>query len=191
MKYFISCPSRRRSASGILPNKDSGYPNIGHRQAGMTNHLRGAAAAIALLVLSGCASMAPKYTRPAAPVPSEWPSGPAYKATAAKPGDQELLPTFTWQEFFIDKQLQKLIALALENNRDLRIAALNIERSQALYRIQRADLFPTVIAAGSGIEQRVPASLSPTRTVHDGASIQRRPRVQRLRARSFRSRAKP
>ncbi len=159
MKYFISCPSRRRSASGILPNKDSGYPNIGHRQAGMTNHLRGAAAAIALLVLSSCASMAPKYTRPAAPVPSEWPSGPLTRRRS-KAWRSELLPTSNGRSSLSIKQLQKLISLALENNRDLRIAALNIERSQALYQIQRADLFPTVNAAGSGIEQRVPASLS-------------------------------
>jgi multidrug efflux system outer membrane protein len=130
--------------------------------------LRGAAVAIALIVLSGCASMAPEYTRPEAPVPSEWPDGPAYKESAAEPGGRRAAD-ITWQEFFIDKELQKLIALSLENNRDLRIAALNIERSRALYRIQRADLFPTVIAAGNGIEQRVPAGLSGTgqsMTVH-------------------------
>jgi len=106
--------------------------------------------------------MAPKYTRPEAPVPSEWPGGPAYKDSAAKQPDDRSAANITWQQFFIYEQLQKLIALALENNRDLRIAALNIERSQALYRIQRADLFPTVIAAASGLEQRVPASVSAT-----------------------------
>jgi len=80
--------------------------------------LRGATVAIALLVLSGCASMAPEYTRPEAPVPSEWPSGPSYKDSAAKPGDRNAAD-ITWQEFFIDGQLQQLIGLALENNRDL------------------------------------------------------------------------
>jgi multidrug efflux system outer membrane protein len=161
MKYFISCHSRKRSASGILlkTKKDFGYPNIGHRQAGMTNHLRAATIAIVLLVLSGCASMAPEYTRPEAPVPAEWPEGTAYRDSASKPGDRNAAD-ITWQEFFIDKQLQNLVALALENNRDLRIAALNIERSRALYRIQRADLFPTVIAAASGIGQLVPADVS-------------------------------
>ncbi len=119
------------------------------------------AVAVALLVLSGCASMAPKYTRPEAPVPSEWPSGPAYKESAAKPGGQSPVD-ITWKEFFIDGQLQKLITLALENNRDLRIAALNIERSQAQYRIQRADLFPTVNASGSAVEARTPGVLSGT-----------------------------
>lgn len=112
--------------------------------------------------------MAPEYTRPDAPVPSEWPDGPAYKDSAAEPGDKTAAD-IAWQEFFIDERLQKLIALALRNNRDLRIAALAIERSRALYRIERADLFPSVVAAGSGIEQRVPGSLSVTgqsRTVH-------------------------
>ncbi len=114
-----------------------------------------------LLVFSSCASMAPKYTRPTAPVPTEWPSGAAYKENAAKMGERSATDV-TWQEFFMDKQLQKLIALALENNRDLRIAARNIERAQALYRIQRADLFPTVIAAGSVLVQREPAGVSGT-----------------------------
>jgi multidrug efflux system outer membrane protein len=88
--------------------------------------------------------MAPNYTRPEAPVPSGWPGGPAYKDAAAIAGDRSAAD-IKWQEFIVHEQLQKLIALALNNNRDLRIAALNIERSQALYRIQRADLFPTVM----------------------------------------------
>lgn len=114
-----------------------------------------------LLVLSGCASMAPEYARPEAPVPAKWPSGPAYKENNAVQGNQSA-DEIKWQDFFADKKLQQLITLALENNRDLRIAALNIERSQALYRIQRADLFPTVNATGNGTEERVPAVLSTT-----------------------------
>jgi len=118
--------------------------------------LRGAIIAIVLFVLSGC-TMAPGYTRPDAPVPADWPSGPAYKDSAAMSADKTVAD-ITWQEFFINEQLQMLIALALENNRDLRVAALNIERSQALHRIQRADLFPTVVAAGIGIESETAAS---------------------------------
>ncbi|MBZ0158451.1 MAG: AdeC/AdeK/OprM family multidrug efflux complex outer membrane factor [Alphaproteobacteria bacterium] len=111
-----------------------------------------------ILVLTGC-TMAPRYTRPEAPVPASWPEGPAYKGSAAT---SEVAATLTWREFFIDEQLQKLIALALENNRDLRVAALAIERSRALYRIQRADLFPSVDATGSGSAQRFPADISRT-----------------------------
>ena len=118
--------------------------------------IRSAAIAIALFALSAC-TMAPGYTRPEAPVASEWPSGPAYKETSASAGDLSAAD-IKWQEFFVHEQLQKLIALALQNNRDLRIAALNIERSQAQYRIQRADHFPTVVAAGIGIESETSAS---------------------------------
>ncbi len=105
--------------------------------------------------------MAPGYTRPDAPVPADWPSGPAYKDNAATSADKAVAD-IKWQEFFINEQLQKLITLALENNRDLRVAALNIERSRALYGIQRADLFPTVYAAGSAVEARTPGVLSGT-----------------------------
>ena len=113
----------------------------------------------ALLQLSGCATMAPKYTQPAAPVPAAWPSGPAYQAEAAKPA-QKPVAEIPWQEFFVDPQLRKLIALALENNRDLRIAALSIERSRALYQIQRSDLFPKLDASASANFQRIPQDLS-------------------------------
>ena len=98
-------------------------------------------------VLSGC-TMAPTYTRPEAPVPAVWPAGPAYQGqagTSAKPEAADI----PWQEFFIDGHLRGVIKLALENNRDLRVAALNIEKVQAQYRIQRAALVPEIDAAGS------------------------------------------
>ena len=113
--------------------------------------------ALALLALSAC-SLAPDYSRPEVPVPTAWPEGPAYQETAA-PTDRAVAD-IPWQEFFVDPQLQKLIALALENNRDLRVAVLNIERSRALYRIQRADLLPQVDALGEGSGRRVPADLA-------------------------------
>jgi multidrug efflux system outer membrane protein len=71
-------------------------------------------------------------------------------------------PELSLQEFFADEQLQKIIETALNNNRDLRLAALNVERARALYGIQRAELFPAVNAVGSGSKQRVPADLSTT-----------------------------
>jgi len=127
----------------------------------------------ALLALSAC-TMAPKYTRPDAPVPAEWPSGPAYKESAVRPADKAAAD-IKWQEFFIHDQLQKLISLALDNNRDLRIAALNIERSRALYRIQRADLLPTVVGVGAGVESKTSARLAapgqPLRVHHYSADL--------------------
>jgi len=115
----------------------------------------------AFLCLGGCATMAPDYKQPAAPVPSSWPNGPAYKETKAKAGEKAVAD-IPWQEFFVDPHLRKLIALALENNRDLRVAALNIERSRALYQIRRSDLFPKVDASAAANYQLVPPGYSGT-----------------------------
>jgi outer membrane protein, multidrug efflux system len=120
-----------------------------------------------LFTMTGCSTMAPKYSQPAAPVPADWPGGPAYKE-GGKSADRPLAE-ISWQEFFVDPQLRKLIALALENNRDLRVATLNIERSRALYQIRRADLLPKVDASGSANVQRLPEDFSGTgqaETVH-------------------------
>jgi multidrug efflux system outer membrane protein len=96
---------------------------------------------VVTLALSGC-TMIPKYARPAAPVASRYP-GPA--ETNAGPAAADL----AWNEFFADERLKKLIELALANNRDLRVAILNVEQSQAQYRISRSALLPTVDAGGS------------------------------------------
>ena len=112
-----------------------------------------------VLVLAGC-TLAPKYTQPAAPVPDAWPTGPAY--TAAAPTNAVVNPDLNWLEFFPDEKLRQVIRLALANNRDLRVAALNVERARAYYGISRAELYPAVHAAGSGSKARVPADLSPS-----------------------------
>ena len=114
----------------------------------------------ALFGLSGC-TMVPGYARPEAPVPAAWPNGSAYQERNGNQLDREAAD-FPWQEFFVDQQLQKLIAMALANNRDLRIAALNLERSRAQYRIQRAELLPQLDATAAGSKQRFPEGLSST-----------------------------
>ncbi|WP_460159304.1 AdeC/AdeK/OprM family multidrug efflux complex outer membrane factor [Pseudomonas sp. S3_H09] len=111
---------------------------------------------IAAVVLSGC-SLIPDYQRPETPVAAQYPQGPAYEAANA-PG--QAAAEQGWKQFFHDPTLQQLIQVALENNRDLRVAALNIDAYAAQYRIQRADLFPAVSATGSGSRQRVPARAS-------------------------------
>jgi multidrug efflux system outer membrane protein len=73
-----------------------------------------------------------------------------------------LAADLNWRKFFTDEKLQQAIGTALANNRDLRLAALNVERARAMYGIQRAELLPTVNGTGSGSEQRVPADLSST-----------------------------
>jgi len=112
-----------------------------------------------IVCLAGCMTMAPDYKRPEAPVPAEWPAGPAYQGTSGGqtgPAATEI----GWREFYGDEKLQKVIALSIDNNRDLRLAALNIERARALYGIQRAELFPAVDASGSVNKYRVPADIS-------------------------------
>jgi multidrug efflux system outer membrane protein len=109
-----------------------------------------------VLLLTSC-TLAPKYQKPEAPIPGDWPNGAAYRETKGPTP-----PELRWQEFFTDEKLQKIIEKALDNNRDLRLAALNVQRARALYGIQRAELFPAVNAAGSGSIQRVPADLSLT-----------------------------
>jgi len=117
------------------------------------------------LGLAGCSTMAPKYEQPAPPVPTAWPSGAAYKEVTAK--SDKPLADIPWQEFFVDPQLQKLIALALENNRDLRVAILNIERSRAQYQIQRSELFPQVDANAKADFQRIAENFSGTALPED------------------------
>jgi outer membrane protein, multidrug efflux system len=111
-----------------------------------------------VIFLAGC-TLAPKYTRPEAPVPDAWPTGEAYTETTAAesaPAAAEL----AWREFFTDPRLQEIIVIALDNNRDLRLASLSVERARAYYGIRRAELLPTIYAEGSGSKEHVPADLS-------------------------------
>jgi multidrug efflux system outer membrane protein len=113
---------------------------------------------LTLFVLAAGCTMIPPYQRPEAPIPGSWPVGPSYNGPSdpadAAPDD------VPWREFFTDERLRTIIAAALENNRDLRVAALNVERARALYRIQRAELLPAVDAVASGTKARVPFDLS-------------------------------
>ncbi len=106
-----------------------------------------------LLWLGGC-SLAPTYTRPEAPVPEQWPQGAAYVTGEADEAGAPAGADLGWKEFFSDEKLRKVLALALEQNRDLRIAALNVELAMAYYGIQRDELFPAVNAVGAGGRQR-------------------------------------
>ncbi len=105
------------------------------------------AAAVAAL-LGGC-TLEPHYDRPESPVPALQ-GGTAGGTAAADIG---------WREFFPDPQLQQVIALALANNRDLRVAALSVQSAQAQYRIQRASLFPTIDASAVEQVNRIPLSV--------------------------------
>jgi multidrug efflux system outer membrane protein len=93
--------------------------------------------------LAGCKTMEPQYSQPAPPVPMSWPQGDAYLRTS-----EAALPSVTWLDIFQDPRLQHLVQQAIVTNRDLRVAAANIESARALYRVQRADIFPTLTAGG-------------------------------------------
>ena len=117
-----------------------------------------AIASACAVALAGCVSMAPRYHRPASPVPEQFRDAPA--------GDSAAVPmaSLAWRQVFLDPRLQQVIALALDNNRDLRVAMLNIEKARAEYRIQRADLLPDVNASAAQTAQRSSAVLSSSGT---------------------------
>jgi len=111
-----------------------------------------------MVLTTGC-TLAPDYTRPESPVTDGWPSGAAYQEATTGDG-APAVPELRWRDFFTDEKLQEVIAEALNNNRDLRLAALNVQRARALYGIQRGELLPSLNAVGIGSKQHVPADLS-------------------------------
>ncbi len=114
----------------------------------------------AAVALAGC-SLEPKYVRPEPPVPPSWPAGDPYLRQS-----EAALPSVAYSDIFRDPRLQSLIVQALANNRDLRVAAANIAGARARYRIQRAELFPTLTTGGD-----VRIGDSGVRTVDDGSGI--------------------
>jgi multidrug efflux system outer membrane protein len=93
------------------------------------------------------------------PVPNAWPASAAAQAGGPDASDAA---SMKWREFFTDRGLQAVIELALDNNRDLRVAALNVEKVQAMYRIQRAQQYPGVNVSATRDFYRVPGKMSPT-----------------------------
>jgi multidrug efflux system outer membrane protein len=107
------------------------------------------------ITMTGCATLAPRYTRPPLPVAPAYPTpDPAIPNPATA--------TTAWRNYFTDQRLQQVIALALSNNRDLRQAAHRVQGARAVYGIQRADLFPTVDAGSNVIRTRLPGDPSLT-----------------------------
>jgi len=118
---------------------------------------------LAIATAAGCSTMAPKYKRPDAPVAPTYPTGPAYKelGNTSSPPAVEI----GWRDFLVDPRLQRVVEIALANNRDLRVAALNVQQVQAEYRIQRSALYPTVAAFADRSASRNPASGNPNANV--------------------------
>ncbi|MEI6734609.1 MAG: efflux transporter outer membrane subunit [Comamonadaceae bacterium] len=99
------------------------------------------------LALSGCSSMAPPLAQPALPVAASFPEQPAGATAIAA------VPLPQWQTFFVDERLRQLITLALQNNRDLKLAVLNIEQARTQFDLRRADQWPSLNAGLSGSRQ--------------------------------------
>lgn len=109
--------------------------------------------ALASVALAGCRTMAPEYSRPEAPVPAQFPADAKADAGGTPAAD------IPWHDFFSDERLRAIVEQALQNNRDLRTAVLNIDRARALYRIQRSALIPSVNVTAGGVRQRIPEGL--------------------------------
>jgi multidrug efflux system outer membrane protein len=107
-------------------------------------------AALAAMALTGC-SMAPRYTAPAMPVPGSFPGQPA---APSGPAAAEL----DWKAFYADPRLQRVLDLALVNNRDFRVAGLNTQKAGDYYRIQRNAMLPTVNVGGTYYRGSLPAT---------------------------------
>ena len=97
------------------------------------------------LVLSGCSTLEPRSTEVAPAIPAQWPGTATAGAVTTAPME---VADIGWRDFFVDPRLQTVITQSLENNRDLRVAVLNVERARAQYRIQRADRVPAVGVQG-------------------------------------------
>lgn len=113
---------------------------------------RASLSAALTIVLAAC-SMAPRYDQPPSPVPGTYPGA----AAPLEPGIGTLAADIGWREVVHDPRLQALVELALENNRDLRLAALNVEAARAQYRIQRSEQLPILALGAEGTRQRLPA----------------------------------
>jgi multidrug efflux system outer membrane protein len=111
------------------------------------------------------------YKRPVPPVPNAWPASAASQTGGP---DAPEAANMKWHEFFTDRGLQSVIELSLANNRDLRVAALKIDKVQALYRIQRAEQFPAVNVVSTRDFYRLPKDMSTTgeaRTVEQHVNL--------------------
>ncbi|MCB1916617.1 MAG: efflux transporter outer membrane subunit [Rhodocyclaceae bacterium] len=121
----------------------------------LTTLFRRGGALLAAALLSACTTLAPSPQRPAAAVPASWPQAVAGGAEAPSP-----IVDQAWREVYLDSRLRTVIEQALANNRDLRVAAINVATAQARYRIERADRLPAFDADASATTRRLPADLS-------------------------------
>lgn len=110
---------------------------------------------LASTAVSAC-TLAPKYERPTLPVAQTW------STPKVEPAGQVTAADLDWRQVLVDPRLQGVVDLALKQNRDLRVAVLNIEKARATYGVQRANLFPAINGALGETRARTPPSVSGT-----------------------------
>lgn len=115
--------------------------------------------AVLVAAVLGACTLAPHYTRPAAPVQADFPTGDSYTTNNLGAG-KTAAPDLGWNEFFTDARLKAIIALALQNNRDLRVAALNVAAARAQFQVERAGLLPTLSLNGEDSRASTPGNLT-------------------------------
>ena len=115
---------------------------------------------LASTAVSAC-TLAPDYKRPVLPVAQTWSTPTAEPATSVTAADLD------WRQVLLDPRLQGVVDLALKQNRDLRVAVLNIEKARAQYGVQRSALFPGINGVASETRSRTPASVSQTGQAFD------------------------
>ena len=101
----------------------------------------------AALATAGCATLVPPLPEAQPQIPQGWPMPDSSTSATAGVGTE-----IGWRDVLVDPRLERVVAKALDNNRDLRVAMLNVERARAQYRIQRADRMPA-IGANSTLER--------------------------------------
>src|SRR5690606_14247911 len=148
-----ACSSSRCSSSSSRSCPEAGAPRPPPSRpppepSNMTRPARLALALALALSASGCATLVPATPAAQAGIPATWPmpemTPVAAGANAADTGSAPTVADIGWRDFFADPRLEEVVALALDNNRDLRVAILNVERARAMYRIRRADRLPSI-----------------------------------------------
>lgn len=122
----------------------------------------GAVASVLFTLLSGCANLAPDYQPPASPVAASFDNQQEYSSQPLVQKVTQVNTPDQWKQVFVDPHLQQVIAQSLENNRDWRIAMLNVSKARAQYQISDAERWPSIDAKGSGTNQRIPATSTGT-----------------------------
>jgi outer membrane protein, multidrug efflux system len=129
--------------------------------------------AVAVCLLSAC-TLEPRYRTPPPPVSAQWPIPPSVPEVEAPQGALDSLPVTAtssgtiggtrsavdigWRDFFADPRLREIVATALANNRDLRVAVLDIQLARSQYLVQRANSLPQIDANGSYTKEKLPAA---------------------------------